>query len=112
MTPTASPRRPTETLRRRCCVGGPKRASMREGPLADLFRKSEADTQRPPDRAAAEPEPAAAPEPQQSPPAAPAAAVEERPRVPSPQERLRLAFGSDIPENVLEREPAQPSAPA
>ena len=48
-----------------------KRASMREGPLAQLFRKTE-------DEGSA-----------------------EAPRVPTPQDRLRAAFSSDIPENVM-----------
>jgi cell division protein FtsZ len=61
---------------------------MREGPLAQLFRKTEGD-----------PEPAAEPAP-----AAPMGAHPEppgEPRVPTPQERLRSAFSSDIPENVM-----------
>ena len=37
--------------------------------------------------------------------------VSEEPRIPTPQERLRHAFSSDIPENVLEAPPARP-APA
>ncbi len=71
-----------------------KRASMREGPLAALFRKTAEDHE-------VEPEKPAAPEPPQE--EAPAA------HVPSPQERLRHAFSSEIPENVLERpEPPKP----
>jgi cell division protein FtsZ len=69
-----------------------KRASMREGPLAALFRKTEEGQQA----AAAEP-PAPAPPPE--PPA-----VEEppvAPRTPTPQERLRHAFSSDLPENMM-----------
>jgi cell division protein FtsZ len=106
-----------------------KRASMREGPLAALFRKTEGlegeplDTQSPVrqgdaqqaiDTTAAQREP----ESQQpiSAPQTPAArqlphpalnatpqAPREEVRVPSPQERLRQAFSSEIPENVLER---------
>ncbi len=56
-----------------------KRASMREGPLADLFRRTD------------EVAPAPAPEPR------------EEPRVPSPQERLRHAFSADIPDDIMER---------
>jgi cell division protein FtsZ len=108
-----------------------KRASMREGPLAALFRKTEGD-----EAGAAESDaPAGEPERRESPSAskaAPAARAEaapprERPqqapreralphpalsastdapaepaRVPSPQERLRHAFSSEIPENVME----------
>jgi cell division protein FtsZ len=79
---------------------------MREGPLAALFRKT---TEEP----AAEPEPPvepeapaqreAAAEPGSSAASAPAAEAASEPRIPSPQERLRQAFSSDIPENVLER---------
>jgi cell division protein FtsZ len=89
-----------------------KRASMREGPLADLFRKTTDD----------EPQPAAAPEaPQAELPEADRPAPAERPaphpsldadrdspvdlsrpEAPSPQERLRAAFSADIPEDMLE----------
>ena len=90
-----------------------KRASMREGPLAALFRKTE--------EAGREDAPAKdAPPPRETPPPhspgteasrpplphpglSGATEVEEAPRVPTPQERLRHAFSSDIPENVMER---------
>src|SRR5213595_67922 len=36
---------------------------------------------------------------------------QEEPRVPSPQERLRAAFSSDIPENVMAPPPAAPREP-
>jgi cell division protein FtsZ len=62
-------------------MGSGKRASMREGPLAALFRRTE------------EAQPPEAPEP----PPAPAAP----PRTPSPQERLRHAFSSDLPDNIM-----------
>jgi cell division protein FtsZ len=109
-----------------------KRASMREGPLAALFRRTEEEGARPdegregeePGQGATEggaqrpPEPATAaareregaveaPAPQEPPePAEP-----ERPAVPTPRERLRHAFASDIPENVLEADEAR-GAPA
>jgi cell division protein FtsZ len=100
-----------------------KRASMREGPLAALFRKTEdVDGQqddarreasaRPPGRSA-EATPASAPTPPIHPresglphPALSAptpAPPREDVRVPSPQERLRHAFSSEIPENVMDR---------
>jgi cell division protein FtsZ len=81
-----------------------KRASMREGPLAALFRKTETEGLPPaePPRAEAPPEPAAPPAP---PPAAeePPAAPRPEPvrRAPTPQERLRQAFSSDIPDNMM-----------
>jgi cell division protein FtsZ len=96
-----------------------KRASMREGPLAALFRKTAEDTSpgapaEPegqlglpgPDQAQPEAEqPALPPAPEAiSQPAEPEA---ER-HVPSPQERLRHVFSADIPENVLDR----PTTPA
>jgi cell division protein FtsZ len=59
-----------------------KRASMREGPLAALFRKTEEAQQ-----AAPPPEP-----PAEAPP---------EPRTPTPQERLRHAFSSDLPDNMM-----------
>jgi len=96
-----------------------KRASMREGPLSQLFRKTAEDT------AGSQP---AAPEPVQEslPIEEPAPVVEtpvaevdlspEAPRpaeVPSPQERLRTVFSSDVPsmEPVSATEQAAP-APA
>jgi len=105
-----------------------KRASMREGPLAALFRKTEGleDEQgeaREPEqraappaaakRAASSPQTPAAAHPRESGlphPAlgAAAQAPAEPARVPSPQERLRHAFSSEIPENVMEPAPARP----
>jgi cell division protein FtsZ len=101
-----------------------KRASMREGPLAALFRKTAEDTSgsKPSDAkqsAVPEPEPVEQPAPADpsaeaapapadpSAEAAPAPETAPKARVPSPQERLRHAFSTDIPENVLER----PSTP-
>jgi cell division protein FtsZ len=63
-------------------MGSGKRASMREGPLAALFRKTETEGLG---EASARPRPEAA---------------EER-RIPTPQERLRNAFSSDVPEDVM-----------
>src|SRR5579884_3452294 len=68
-----------------------KRASMREGPLAALFRRTDQPASEAPEAPAEEP------------------AVAPEHTVPTPQERLRHAFSSDIPENLLER-PA-PSRP-
>jgi cell division protein FtsZ len=115
-----------------------KRASMREGPLAALFRKTEGledesldgEAQAPapgssePAQQISEPQTPAARQPHQqqltAEPEAPAAhprqsglphpalsatpqLAPEDPRIPSPQERLRQAFSSEIPENLLER---------
>ena len=66
------------------------RASMREGPLSQLFRKTEEGQQ-----AAAD----AAPPPEAPP-------REPEPRTPTPQERLRHAFSSDLPDNVMS--PSEP----
>ncbi len=98
-----------------------KRASMREGPLADLFRRTTEDNPPPAHDPEPEPTPAAVPEPTSpaarsiQPPrrstphpslsadvAAPEPDVPER-EIPSPQERLRHAFAADIPENMLDR---------
>ncbi len=111
-----------------------KRASMREGPLAALFRKT---TEDPEGGRGAGSEPESAPEQRDehhappaleedrhgaARPAAVSAAISvsrarepeperesepDQTQVPSPQERLRQAFSADIPANVLER-PAQP----
>jgi cell division protein FtsZ len=86
-----------------------KRASMREGPLADLFRKTT-------DGEPAQSAPPVAPEtPQAELPVAerpaphPSLSADvdspvdlSRPEAASPQERLRAAFGADIPEDMLE----------
>src|SRR5687768_4942056 len=98
-----------------------KRASMREGPLAALFRKTEdegleeplrkEDREETPDEPSSE-QPAASnePRPQQTPAARrvePAPA--EPPPARTPEERLRTVFSSDIPDNMLERPaPVQP----
>ena len=103
-----------------------KRASMREGPLADLFRKTaddspaadekqrkksapESPAAKSRQRKAAEPEPERGSHPSLH-SSAPAPEVQE-PRIPSPQERLRHAFSSDIPENVMAR-PSEPGGRA
>jgi len=65
-------------------MGSGKRASMREGPLANLFRKTETE--------GLEPRPA---------PAAEESAPPER-ATPTPQERLRHAFSSELPDNIME----------
>jgi cell division protein FtsZ len=64
-------------------MGSGKRASMREGPLADLFRRTDAE----------EPE-APAPEPERG--------------TPSPQQRLRHAFSAEVPEEPPVHEAPQP----
>jgi len=116
-----------------------KRASMREGPLAELFRRTTEDgrgsTPEPEAPAAPSPEPErpAAPSPEPSSPASEsiqAATPEARRRahpslesdvrspmieepereIPSPQERLRQAFSADIPQNFME--PAEPARDA
>jgi cell division protein FtsZ len=78
-----------------------KRASMREGPLAALFRRTAEDqpADSPATDAPAPPGEGRAPDAA----SAPEAREPEPPRPPSPQERLRHAFSSDIPENLLER---------
>jgi cell division protein FtsZ len=60
-------------------MGSGKRASMREGPLAALFRKTETEGIEEPQR----PQPPA-----------------ERP-IPTPEERLRHAFSTDVPNDML-----------
>jgi cell division protein FtsZ len=120
-----------------------KRASMRDGPLAALFRKTDQEAHEPrpheehgaPETEATERDAeareaatpaastvagqeaarAAAPAPPPPPPAPAAESVRPQPvahepaerqaRIPTPQERLRAAFSSELPENMLEREP-------
>jgi cell division protein FtsZ len=105
-----------------------KRASMREGPLSQLFRKTAEDTAPAPGKAAQEPqaaapaeEPRALPHPSLKPSvpvdagAAPAGAAPGvgtgEPRqagVPSPQERLESAFSADIPASLMETPAVEP----
>jgi cell division protein FtsZ len=114
-------------------AGNPKRASMREGPLAALFRRTEEEgldgegrpPETPADEATGHRPQARDPEPRRKElrPAPPSArgpeglkradglhGVEDRvveepaPRhIPTPEERLRHVFSSDIPENILDR---------
>src|SRR3989440_7667630 len=88
---------------------------MREGPLAALFRKTdEGEEESPKSDAPEQASPSAPgaderelPHPALSPPRTPAAARAqgdaEEPHVRTPRERLRQAFSSEIPENVMER---------
>ena len=78
-------------------MAGGKRASMREGPLAALFRKTETEGL---EDAPAE-APAAPPRPSRA---------SDAPTIPTPQERLRHAFSSDLPENMMA--PPSPREPA
>src|SRR6478672_5440024 len=76
-------------------MAGSKRASMREGPLAALFRKTETEGL---EDGAETPAREAAP------------TAEEPARIPSPQERLRHAFSSDLPENLMAPPSVEPAA--
>jgi cell division protein FtsZ len=115
-------------------MAGGKRASMREGPLAALFRKTEeeglgghgaSDDASSPSAPAADPAVTSGPRgtvPAADAPARPApvrpapdpaleAVVPARTAADrSPQERLRQVFSADIPENIMER-PSPPPAP-
>jgi cell division protein FtsZ len=84
-------------------MAGGKRASMREGPLSQLFKRTDVEEpaeeqkeRQPGQRQASEPE--AQPEP-----AAERGLDYAQPRIPSPKERLSAAFSHDIPHDVLER---------
>src|SRR6202035_4310689 len=106
---------PTDNLRRRSStMANAKRASMREGPLAALFRKTEGE-----EESAEQSEPGRQRQGQAAEEAGigsgaarhlresglphPALGAEstdeEATRVPTPRERLRHAFSSEIPEN-------------
>src|ERR1700729_4188802 len=102
-------------------MANPKRASMREGPLAALFKKTEGEegeehettstSESAPVSEAAMTEAAArTPHPRESGLPHPALKASTDARedvredsVPTPRERLRHAFSSEIPENVMER---------
>ncbi len=82
-------------------MAGGKRASMREGPLSQLFKRTDVDT--PPEEAApAQPEPKPEERPREE-PAADRGLDYAQPHIPSPKERLSAAFAQDIPHDVLER---------
>src|SRR4051812_40021407 len=90
-------------------MAGGKRASMREGPLAALFRGTaeleadeKAEREHREQRETAQREATErASQAWREPPPPPVEAEREEPRVPSPQERLRAAFSSEIPDNVM-----------
>jgi cell division protein FtsZ len=79
-----------------------KRASMREGPLAALFRKTDEVSAERAKEEVAEPPPHPRETGLPHPGLGGSEPAEEAPAVPTPQERLRHAFSSDIPENMLE----------
>src|SRR5690349_19144984 len=76
-------------------MGSGKRASMREGPLANLFRKTETE--------GLEPRPAPAAEQPREP------QLPER-ATPTPQERLRHAFSAEIPGDMMAPSEDEPPA--
>jgi cell division protein FtsZ len=96
---------------------------MREGPLAALFRKTEGEEpagEQPEPEQPAKPAPSNRSKSGRATPAdrresgLPHPALSASPQAPeqpahirSPQERLRQAFSSEIPENVMERQPAR-----
>jgi cell division protein FtsZ len=102
-------------------MANPKRASMREGPLAALFKKTEGEEgeeretastgeSAPVSEAAMTEAAARTPHPRESGLPHPALKASTDARedvredsVPTPRERLRHAFSSEIPENVMER---------
>ncbi len=99
-----------------------KRASMREGPLAALFSKTEEEQAKEADEQPAK-EPAEAPsakkqqpeaEKQHEAPAEQPEEVEEdsTPPIPTPRERLRNVFSAEIPANMMERAADTPATAA
>jgi cell division protein FtsZ len=77
-----------------------KRASMREGPLAALFRRTDEDAPEPDQEKRPDSPPAEQPLDYQQDRYGP---EEPQPQLPSPKERLSAAFSQDIPHNVMER---------
>ena len=85
-------------------MAGGKRASMREGPLSQLFKRTDIDA---PEQAQQAPSPA---EEREAPPREPERSEPAdsgldyaQPNIPSPKERLSAAFSHDIPHDVMER---------
>src|SRR3954465_8859190 len=95
------PRRPTDSLRRRCSMAR-RRASMREGPLAELFRATEA-ARRQAEKEGREPEPVAE---QQAAPVEPAP-----PPAPKPAKAKPVEPPEKTVEHVPEWEEAAPPPP-
>src|SRR5688500_15916553 len=97
---------PIASWRRRCSrMGSGKRASMREGPLAGLFRKTETE--------GLEERPGVAEQPQQADGAEPRPAPQPSETSPTQlrQERRRHAFSAALAGNMMTppaHEPAQP----
>jgi cell division protein FtsZ len=104
-------------------MAGGKRASMREGPLAALFQRTDVDAaEAGSDQEAPERSPAPAPEPPpqplraEPPPPEPRVLREqqeqdelvERRRRQSPKDRLSAAFAQDIPHDILARPESPP----
>ena len=79
-------------------MGSGKRASMREGPLANLFRKTETEGLEP------------APAQSQQPSAQDEPTLPER-VTPTPQERLRHAFSAEIPGDMMAPPEEPPRVP-
>jgi cell division protein FtsZ len=91
-------------------MGSDKRASMREGPLAELFRKTAQDEgaksdapERPAERPSRPREDPLPPQSERRPRTAALRQEEPEPHVPSATERLSAAFSQDIPSDLLER---------
>src|SRR5271167_4390681 len=107
-----SRRSPTGNSRRRFSpMANAKRASMREGPLAALFRKTDEASEE--DRGGsappAHPRETGLPHPALSASTAPQPSHEDTgTQIPTPRERLRHAFSSEIPEDVMDRSASRP----
>jgi cell division protein FtsZ len=82
-----------------------RRERVREAPPRERRDREASAPQRPEPEAAAHPRETGYPHPSLG--ASPEPVPFEEPRVPSPQERLRHAFSSDIPEDIMEA-PAEP----
>src|ERR1700677_4576351 len=116
MSPTGSRLSPIGNSRRRFSpMANAKRASMREGPLAALFRKTDEDSEDGPAASASPPAPPAHPRETGLPHPALSASAEAEPAqqetstpVPTPRERLRHAFSSEIPEDVMDHSAVRP----
>lgn len=90
-------------------MGSGKRASMREGPLANLFRKTETEGLEPQRPIAEEPR-VSEPHQEEQQPQVPERATPVQP--PTPQERLRHAFSTDVPGDMMAPPAEEPAAAA
>jgi len=93
-------------------MAGGKRASMREGPLSQLFKRTDIDeTEAREQESGKAAPPAEEPQRPTDQPADDRGLDYAQPRIPTAKERLSTAFGQDIPHDVMEPAPKREYRP-